>query len=439
MGAVIRNAGLTGRRGGGVRRVLGVAALGGALVALMSAVRAPAAMAALPPGCTQVTWVVTCVFSSTGSQQTFTVPGDIPSVFVIAVGAPGGTSEGGVIGGVRQRGGLGAVVEGGFATPPGRVLYVEVGGAGTSSAGGFNGGGSSRYGAGGGGASDVRTESNTTANTLSSRGLVAAGGGGQGTANDCVGGGGGNAGADGTVGRFCGSAGGGGGGSGTTTAGGTGGSPEGATGSLGIGGSASSGGGGGGGLFGGGGGGNNSRDGSGGGDGGGGGGGGGSNLLPNALPNAHRVSIDTTDVPSVTIKYFEPEPQVSLPAGNRKASITHLRAQSDGLISFRLHTPAAGVETVLETAPGGDPARSAAVSQPTTRRFVFAHKRLRIHQAGTQTVTVAPDQRGRELLAHHHRVAIRLRMAYTPDGGSRQTLGTFRVLITGSNTPAGRG
>jgi hypothetical protein len=294
--------------------MLGVAALGGALVALLGAVLTAPAMAASPPGCTDASSVVTCAFSSTGVEQTFTVPSGVASVHVVAVGAPGGTSVFG-----NAPGGRGAVVTGDLSVTPGGTLYVEVGGGPTTSAecddqlcnGGFNGGGSTPiFGAGGGGASDVRTESNSAADTLSSRLVVAAGGGGGGdNSGACAGGAGGNAGANGTAGPSCGSAGGGFGGAGTLSAGGAGGSPTGATGSLGIGGSAGTGGGGGGGLFGGGGGGDNSATG-GGHFGGGGGGGGGSNLVP----GGGSASTDTTGVPSVTVSYAVPTVQVSPPA-----------------------------------------------------------------------------------------------------------------------------
>jgi hypothetical protein len=284
--------------------------LAAALSTVCAVVVAGSAAAALPAGCSEASDTVTCTFSSTGSEQTFTVPGGGASVDVVAVGAPGGTS---VFGGAA--GGRAAVVAGDLSVTPGETLYVEVGGSPTSSGcypsqpcnGGFNGGGSTpNFGTGGGGASDVRTTSNSNPNTLSSRLLVAAGGGGGGDSNGpCAGGAGGDAGASGTAGASCGLTGGGGGGAGTASAGGTGGSPGGGTGSLGIGGSTGEGGAGGGGLYGGGGGGDNSA--SPGVEGGGGGGGGGSNLVP---PGGS-ASTDTTGVPAVTISYAVAAVQVS--------------------------------------------------------------------------------------------------------------------------------
>jgi hypothetical protein len=200
-------------------------------------------------------------------------------------------------------------------------LYLEVGGVGGDT-GGFNGGGSGATGGfgsflsgGGGGASDVRTVSNSAANSLLSRLMVAAGGGGGGIYQQqrnpaCPGGAGGDAGQPGGNGGDCGTGSPVGGGAGTATGGGAGGagvcsalSLDATSGTLGQGGTdnindpvygpAGNGGGGGGGLYGGGGGGGTCKF-----DSGAAGGGGGSNLVP-----AGGTSGLTSDPPSVTISY----------------------------------------------------------------------------------------------------------------------------------------
>ncbi len=271
--------------------------------------------------------VVTCSFSSTGSEQRFAVPAGVSSVSVTAVGGQGGAggTEGAGAGG---SGGSGAIVSGTIPVTAAGVLYVEVGGNGA--AGGFNGGGGGAGGhpsGGGGGASDVRTGSCGSPcnppdpSSLASRLLVAGGGGGGGSADAVIAGSGGSAGsiaavAAGTNGaNDPSSSDGGAGGGGGSTSGGIGGSAgtpidgdpaaAGAGGSAGQGGSGQfpccatqdPGGGGGGGYFGGGGGGSGAFD-----DGligGGGGGGAGSD----SVPAGGSVSTDTTGVPSVTISY----------------------------------------------------------------------------------------------------------------------------------------
>lgn len=121
------------------------------------------------------------VFSYTGGEQSYTVPADVSSLSITAIGAPGG---GPLSGGLAA--GRAAVVSGIVNVAPGQVVYVEVGGSGGSPVGGFNGGGDSgtRNGIsvyGGGGASDVRTlPMSAGVISLNSRLIVAAGGGGSG-------------------------------------------------------------------------------------------------------------------------------------------------------------------------------------------------------------------------------------------------------------------
>jgi hypothetical protein len=184
-------------------------------------------------------------------RHTFTVPPDVKSIHVVAVGAPGGSAG-------AAAGGMGAVAVADVAVTPGETLSVYVGGTGQSDGlgeGGFNGGGdgggngnNTFIGQGGGGASDVRVGN---PGTLQSRLVTAGGGGGAALNSTGVGSAGGAAGASGqSQAGVCA-----GGGGGTPTAGGGGGFKDGQAGTLGAGGFGPDAGGGGGGLFGGGGGG----------------------------------------------------------------------------------------------------------------------------------------------------------------------------------------
>jgi hypothetical protein len=104
--------------------------------------------------------------------------------------------------------------------------------------------------------------------------------------------------------------------------------------------------------------------------------------------------------------------------------------------------------SVTEYAKGanGDAAPIATIKGPKTKLgsphgVTIAHdgEHLRMPKAGAETVVVHPNRRGRQLIAHHGRVAIRLSVAYTPQGSTRQNRGSYRVLITGSDTPPGLG
>ena len=127
-------------------------------------------------------------FSFTGGEQAYVVPSGVTEVAIDAVGAPGG------IGCLSTAGGLGGEVSADFAVSSGSVLYVEVGGPGTSafiggfctngsSAGGFDGGGagSAVGGGGGGGASEVQSVPFAAPDSAGSRLIVAGGGGGGGS------------------------------------------------------------------------------------------------------------------------------------------------------------------------------------------------------------------------------------------------------------------
>jgi hypothetical protein len=272
---------------------------------------------ALPSNCSQSGSTVTCTFSSTGSEQTFTVPAGLSTVAATAVGGRGG--GGGSNGGA---GGFGDTVSGNLSVTGGETLYVEVAGNGGGQAGGFNGGavgGTSAstcgLGGGGGGASDVRTSSMSAGGSLSSRLLVAAGGGGGGTGSAACGIGG-PGGAGGPAGQPGTSQGSGGGGAAAAMSGGTGGAADttncgvcvaGGTGTFAAGGPGGGtalglgGGGGGGGVYGGGGGGESGGNGAG-------GGGGGSSLIP----SGGSASTDATGTPSVTISYTFAPPSASI-------------------------------------------------------------------------------------------------------------------------------
>jgi hypothetical protein len=252
----------------------------------------------------------TQTFSYTGGEQTFTVPVNVTSVEVTAVGGHGGSAA--------ASGGAAAEVTGTLAVTAGETLYVEVGGNGQNgnpdgrglASGGFNGG--APGGAGGGGASDLRTSPRADGLSPEDRLIVAGGGGGSGQSGECQGGAGGAAEQEGEKGDGCGNDGGGPGSQKAGGAGGAGGCGPGQEGQLGIGGEGGgegfegvtcdldTGGGGGGGLYGGGGGCGASLDSSG-------GGGGGSSLVPAgasselAPPNA---------APEIQITYVSSPPPV---------------------------------------------------------------------------------------------------------------------------------
>ncbi|TSE01421.1 hypothetical protein FOS14_02385 [Skermania sp. ID1734] len=136
--------------------------------------------------CTQSGGTTTCTYTSTGHEQTFTVPASVKTINVTAVGGRG------------HDGPPAAMVSGQLTVTPGSTLYVYVGGDGSECGtncdglGGFNGGGPGSFGSpvgnGGGGASDVRTKSGFQNDQLKSRLIVAGGSGGGGASGPTAGG-----------------------------------------------------------------------------------------------------------------------------------------------------------------------------------------------------------------------------------------------------------
>jgi hypothetical protein len=273
----------------------------------------------------------TVAFSSTGSEQAFTVPAGVTSIHVVAIGAPGGAAG-------NDAGGRGAQATADLAVTPGEALYVEVGakggdgdpqGFGPGGAGGFNGGGgggpgvsgTNPSGGGGGGASDVRTVPSGQPGSLAARLIVAGAGGG--------GPGGGAAGAAGTEGAHPGQP-------GTASAGGT------PNGGLGTGGAATSvsGGGGGGGLYGGGAGGSTS-----------GGGGGSSGVGAGAFNTS--VIADTTGTPSITFTFTQTFVLTVAKAGSGTGTVTSTDGQlSCGSLCARAYAAGTSVTLSASADPG---------------------------------------------------------------------------------------
>jgi Fibronectin type III domain len=320
---------------------------------------------ALPSNCTASGTTVTCSFSA-GPEGTFTVPGGVSTVHVVAAGAGGGGTLGG-------SGGPAAQVTADLSVTPGSTLFTEVA---------VGGGGGGADGAGGGGESDLRTCSVDDAacpavgSAHDPRLIVAGGGGGAGAAGGGGSGGGGGvgtntcdpgtSGTNGAVGTV-----GGGGAGGGCASGGAGGfagpggvaGTGGTAGSGGAGGTTFHGGGGGGaGFFGGGGGGSNGAS-NGGGAGNGGGGGGGSSFGP-----AGSVFATAVTGPQVTISYQEVAPGaptgVTATPGNSQIGVSWTAPASDGgsaITGYAVSAAASGGGTTITETVNNPSATSAVI------------------------------------------------------------------------------
>ena len=339
----------------------------------------------------------TTTFTYTGADQTYTVPAQVTSLHVIAVGGRGGDSLG--------AGGAGAMVSADLSVTPGQVLHIEPASNGVStSAGG-----------GGGGASDVRSADLSAGLIPDPRLIVAGGGGGGGGTGDNYAGDGGSAGVGGGDGAFGNL----GGGPATADAGGAGGTgciystgTDGTGGGLGYGGAGgggTGGGGGGAGFYGGGGGGGGCTH-------GGGGGGGGSSFVGDAVSSAS-ISTDTTGEPLVQLTPIPSPPPITSPPPI--APPPPITPNSPNAFSFgkpKLNRKKGiAIEPVTVPGPGGLTLSGKGVA---TQRPARATTSRAVSAAGTVMLVVKPMGKIRRKLNRTGRAKVRVKVTYTPIGGS---------------------
>ncbi len=268
------------------------------------------------------------------ADGTFTVPADVTSITIDAVGGAGGSCD-------DDLGGLGARVQATLSVTPGQEFTVTIGGMGgdfTAPTGGANGGGTGDDGGGGGGATDLRFGGTT----LNDRVLVAGGGGG------CIdlepGGDGGHpTGGDGSGGEP--------GLGGTQSAGGEAGNNFTPDGVFGVGGDGDSfrGGAGGGGWYGGGGGGEES------------GGGGGSSYVAPSFASVSHGSASTRAAGSLTITWPEPAPSTTAPTTTPPTTVVVPGSDGDSL-------PETGASTTVWVVIGSMAAFGGVMLMIRTRR-----------------------------------------------------------------------
>ena len=132
---------------------------------------------------------------------------------------------------------------------------------------------------------------------------------------------------------------------------------------------------------------------------------------------------------NTTVTYTVAAPAVVRP--DNRFAITGLHTRPDGTVSFRVAFPGPGTADVMESAWRDNFARAAILLGPAPRRFVFARKHLQVSGAGTVSVTVTPNKRGRRLI-HHHRyaVVIRLWVSYIPTNGTQRNIGLHGLHLT---------
>jgi hypothetical protein len=114
--------------------------------------------------------------------------------------------------------------------------------------------------------------------------------------------------------------------------------------------------------------------------------------------------------------------------------VTHVKAHPNGVVTFDVIARTTGIVRVMESAPKNDEegvATAAARLQPAPDRFVFARAHLILRTKGTFRMRVAPDKRGKRLVAHHRRpVQIRLWVSFAPPNKQVVEIGFYGLNVT---------
>jgi hypothetical protein len=150
------------------------------------------------------------------------------------------------------------------------------------------------------------------------------------------------------------------------------------------------------------------------------------------------ISTGTVGAHSLTVAAISKDGQhatatvsYSIVMPDNRFAISHFQTRPNGRVSFRVAFPGPGIADVMETAWLGNFAHTTALLGPAKARFVFARKHLNISAAGNDAVIVAPNKRGRMLIAHHrYQVVIRLWVSYTPTNGTQRDIGLDGLHIT---------
>jgi hypothetical protein len=123
-------------------------------------------------------------------------------------------------------------------------------------------------------------------------------------------------------------------------------------------------------------------------------------------------------------------------AGKARFRISALRVSCRGVVDFRISVPRPGQISVLVTSsqhlevPHATRASGAAQLQPALGRFAFARAQVKVGKAGAVQITIKPNSRGRDLVAHH-RLPVRIRtwVVFTPTGGKTSKHGFIGLLV----------
>ena len=123
--------------------------------------------------------------------------------------------------------------------------------------------------------------------------------------------------------------------------------------------------------------------------------------------------------------------------GKNRFRISDLRISCSGVVRFGIRVRRQGQIAVLITAsqhlevPHTTRASTATASQqPAIGRFAFARAQVKVGTAGAAHITIKPNARGLDLVAHHRLpVRVRVWVVFTPKGGTASRHGFIGLLV----------
>jgi hypothetical protein len=142
---------------------------------------------------------------------------------------------------------------------------------------------------------------------------------------------------------------------------------------------------------------------------------------------AHRFTVMATSrdgqVTATTVTYTVLAPSNHLVPVRRKP-------HTNGTFIVTVKVPGAGSVNILITAWKDNFAGAARLLQAAKGRFVFARAHATAKKAGTLTIVVKPNAKGRRLVAHpRYRVTLRLWISYTPTHGRQRDIGYYGLHL----------
>jgi hypothetical protein len=149
--------------------------------------------------------------------------------------------------------------------------------------------------------------------------------------------------------------------------------------------------------------------------------------IDTSTPGAHAFTVLATSkdgqVAAKTVTYSVKLPSNHLVPVRRKP-------HTNGTFIVTVKAPGPGAVDILVTAWKDNLAGAARVLQPAKGRFVFARAHATAKKAGTLTIVVKPNSRGRRLVAHHrYRVTLRLWISFTPMHGRQRDIGYYGLHL----------